>query len=508
MAILSDQHHFAFPEKSDRFFQIKTDAEPLLGTPGLQAAFGDNVRAGLANFTQAAPRGFFLQARKLRQDDPAVLGAAIGRVPRRGSKARLCGTRREKALRTATGTHVHMEQLIRGARVVGADLRVHQAEDNSVFAMTGRPLGDLESRDPGPPPPENAREARVACAERFGVEEMPRAKVELVVFPETKGSAWAYEVTFTVREEAADVIAFLRADDLSLMLSTNIAVAAKPRARVFKVNPLQTPKPVLVDLKGLDKPGRRLRNAIVDVRPATGDRITRDDGDFRLKPTDPGFDEVQAYHHLSRTIEYFRGLVRPELLAGHPFRPMPVYVNDPSHEGNAYFFPNEGEVRFGRFGSRPSSRSLSMVAHEFAHAITDATCKLARAWPAVAESRGLAEGFSDYFAASMLDDPRFADYVTEQRDGARNCAATLRFPADFIGGRYVTGAAWASVLWGLRGEIGQADCDRLAMDSISYLSPASTFDEAVVALHTVDDRLFAGKHREAIDEQYAARAPL
>jgi hypothetical protein len=62
------------------------------------------------------------------------------------------------------------------------------------------------------------------------------------------------------------------------------------------------------------------------------------------------------------------------------------------------------------------------------------------------------------------------------------------------------------VLWGLRGRAGQADADRLVIESLDFLGPASTFEEARTALHTVDDRLFGGEHREAIDEEFDARA--
>ena len=45
------------------------------------------------------------------------------------------------------------------------------------------------------------------------------------------------------------------------------------------------------------------------------------------------------------------------------------------------------------------------------------------------------------------------------------------------------------------------------VESLDFLGPASTFEEARTALHTVDGRLFGGRHGEAIDAEFDARAP-
>ena len=103
--------------------------------------------------------------------------------------------------------------------------------------------------------------------------------------------------------------------------------------------------------------------------------------------------------------EYFAGIADPALLQATPFTPMVALVNDPQSPDNAYFMPSTGQLRFGLFGSRSSARSASIVTHEFGHAITDSICKLGRAKVRNTESRGLSEGYSDYFAASSLDDP-------------------------------------------------------------------------------------------------------
>ena len=126
-----------------------------------------------------------------------------------------------------------------------------------------------------------------------------------------------------------------------------------------------------------------------------------------------------------------------------------------------------------------------------------------------AQSRGLSEGYSDYFAASILDDPRFGDYIADKAQGERNCAtAGLRFPPGLSGNRYVTGAVWASILWSIRAAAGAKCADRLAIESLEFLHRSSTFEEARTALNHADQRLFGGRHRDLIDREFEARLPL
>ena len=475
------------------------DLAPLLGTPGVIVE---------APFAQAARGGFFLVAAEPLRDDPAAVAARLSGAPESGALAMVCGTRRTGLRRTATGSHERFAQLLHGARVVGADVDLHE-DERGVYGVTGRPLGDLPARDPA----RGRRSTRAKCCGRArsssGSPSCAR-RPEPVVFPVGDGGVWAYEVRFRVPEDAADVRAHLRADDLSLLLSSNLASAATGRAGVYPVDPLTTPSLAAVELEGLEEPGRLLRGASLDAAPAAGARMVRPDRDFTADPVRPEFDEPQVFHRVWGALGYFRALTDPPLLAAAPFAPMRVLVRDPGSPDNAYYSPDSGELHFGLFGDDSSSaRCASVVIHELGHAVTDAICRLGRSLARDSEARGLSEGFSDYFAASRLDDPALGPYIADDPHGARNASdPDLRFPPGFEGEEHDTGAVWAGVLWGLRDRAGQADTDRLVIESLDFLGPASTFEEARTALHTVDDRLFGGEHSVAIDEEFDARAPV
>jgi len=481
----------------DRYERANAELAPLLGTPGVSVQ---------APFEQAARDGFFLLAEEPLREDPAELSARFG-ADAAGAFAPVVGTRRTGVRRTATGTHERFAQVVRGARVVGADVDLHE-DARGVYGITGRPLGDLPARDPGARPALDPREVLRACGEQFGLDALRASAPEPVVFPLGDGGAWAYEVRFTVPEDGADVRAHLRADDLSLLFSSNLASAATGRARVYPVNPLTTPQLVEAALEELAAPPRLLRGPALDVAPAAGARMVRAGGDFRADPDDDAFDEPQVYFHAMRALAYFRALTDPPLLAAAPFAPMRILVRDPGSPDNAYYSPDTGELHFGLFGERSSARCASVVCHELGHAVTDAICRLGRSFGRDSQSRGLSEGFSDYFAASQLDDPALGPYVFGDPHGARNASdAGLRFPAGFEGEEHDTGAVWATVLWGLRDRAGAAVADRLVIESLEFLGPASTFEEARTALQTADARLFGGEHREAIDEEFDLRAP-
>ena len=495
------------PGEWDRYFQANVGLGPLVGTPGLEpASFGDTVHAQQGTFIQSARRGFFLTAAEPLSGDPLEISTGLTGPRSSGGFPSVLGARRRRVRSTRCGTHSHFEQLVRGARVIGADVRVHH-DERGVFAVTGRPVADLESRDPGTAPAIDARSALEACATRFTLDEAPHAaRVQQVVFPLQDGACWAYEVAFVVPEHAADVRAFLRADTLELLVSYNVSAAAT--AHAFRVNPLQTPEPEEAELHGLDAPGNLLRGAVLDVSPSAAARLDRADGDFRVDPADPSFDEANAYHHLWRAIEYFKSIADPDLMSAAPFTPLVARVNDLKAPENAYFLPSTGELRFGMFGSRSSARSAAIVYHELAHAVTDAICELGRSFVATAESRGLSEGYSDYFAASLLDDPRFGDYVADAEHGARNCSDRgLRFPAGFAGPPHATGAVWAAVLWSIRENVHADIADRLAIESVEFLDATSTFEEGRAALHSADAQLNAGTYQDIIDRAFGAHLP-
>ena len=243
-----------------------------------------------------------------------------------------------------------------------------------------------------------------------------------------------------------------------------------------------------------------------------GDPVRRTEREFVFDPGTAEFDEAAAYHHASEALRYFAAIFRPELFTDPLFTPLRVIVHDGLSANNAYFHPDRGVITLGDFSAGPTAaRSADIVYHEVGHAIAHATGRLS-ATPS-AQAKGLGEGYSDYFACSALDDPRFGDYVMNQPNGARNCAkanlARLTGNLDQVK-LYTLGESWANVLWGIRTACGSSVADAIVAESLYFAQGISTAKQGLAALLAADVGLFPtakgkGRHAAVIKREFAAR---
>ena len=420
------------------------------------------------------------------------------------------------AKRSATGTHVVVQQTIRGAEVVGARFQVHIDDDGRPFGLTGRPVGDIPARDPGEPPPTPDADATEAIRDVFNVPPDVPIAIQRVVFPLPGDAVWAFQGRFVTRDPVADIRAYVRADDLAPMLSHNVASAAlRGEAKVFPVNPFRTPTMKIVRLDHIGPvPADRLAGSVVEVRPASGTPFAHALRDCRLEPGDAGFDEAQTYYHLCGAIRYFESILDRSLFEAAPFTPITAIIHDPRSRNNSFFIPDSGELLFGDFGSRPTSRSADIIYHEFGHAVSDAICRLGRGMEADTPARGMSEGYSDYFQASAFDHPSIGDFIANRPEGMRDISkAGLRFGAGFGGEEHTSGEVWASLLWAFRERCGAGVADIVAIESLQFLDAAPTFETGLAALVQADRQLFprdgrTGRHEEVLAEEFDRRQPV
>jgi fungalysin metallopeptidase (M36)/fungalysin/thermolysin propeptide len=529
------------PAEWDGLTKVNVDLSSVVGSPGIQTVrlLQDGVEALGTRFVQRALGGslFLVGSPGHELSGPPVAQASgfLGQLASPESAApdnlKVLVTQQ-----TATGTHVVAQQTIRGAEVVGARFRLHTRQGRP-YACTGRPVGDLALRDPGDPPATTEEDAAARIREELRLGPEHDVTVTRVVFPIQQTGVWAFAGRTVLHHPAADVRIYLRADDLSVMLSYNVASAVGPadpaptpdqaalaavpvqpeplggRAQVYAVNPLRTPDLLEVDLAGIGPdPSDLLAGSMVSVQPRIPPPVQRLDRDFRLQPEAMGFDEVQAYFHLGEALGFYSGLLAGSMVDAPPFRPVRAVVRDFSAPNNALFVPDTGELLFGDVGDRPTARCAEIIYHELGHAVSDGICRLGRGLKD-GQARGMSEGYSDYLASSALDDARVGDYVANDPNGARNCSnPDLRFAPGYAGGEHSTGAVWAAVLWEVRRNVGQDAADRIALESLHFLDPNSTFDEGLQALLTADANLFpdgsdAGQHGDAIQTSFDARKP-
>lgn len=419
------------------------------------------------------------------------------------------GTARVLVQRDPFGVREVRHLTLRGHEIVGSDIRVNVTpEGRAQFA--GRMLALDDGMDPGPPPHDRPDELPMAVRDQLGLPTTAQLHHQMVVLPTPQGLRWVFKVDALVDEPLADLRIYVDAGSLELLLSHDIALASTGvgpgTAQVYTSNPGRSRELVPVDLIDLTQPPPNVvAGTYFDVEPHRRSRFMPAGRDFRLRDTDEAFDEPNVYHHLTTALARFVALLGHNPLRDTTIPPLRVEVGHRlARLAIGQYIPSLHTLRFDD-NPRRSSLSADIVYHELAHAITDVVSRLFRS-PST-ESKGLAEGYADYVACTILDDPRFGDWVTDNPEGARNCAKpkVARFQDVVNPSReHDVGNVWAALLWDLRGTLGTAHTDRIVAASLQHLVPGSSIAAAVNALETADSDL-GGGNGDQIRAVYTAR---
>lgn len=504
----------ATPESWSGLNRSSIDLGDILGTPGIDATA---VAASAGAFADAVePIGPDTALLLLSRRNLVGTSGQLSRPERAQETAvAVCGSavRPVHVLRSATGSHHVFQQQVRGHDVVGCRLLVH-ADSAGSYGVSGHPLGDLERRDPGPPPNLRREAVERRAHELVSVEPGSNLEIRAVVVPHDARAEWAWFVRVPVEAPYADVHVFLSAVTLEPLLMYPASVGSfLGEATAYRGSPARCPDPVRVCLRDLgDDPAGGLRGPRIEVTTGIGDAAIRPDRNFDFTEDDAEFDEASAFHNASEALRFFGGLFAQDLFENELFRPLRLHVHDQNDPANAHFHPDRKLITLGDWPAGPTAaRSADVVFHEIAHAVTHAVCRLF-VGPSH-QARGIGEGYADYFASSALDDPRFGDYVTGKPQGHRSCARDgVRIdgnPDDVD--PYILGEAWANVLWALRSELGAPVADAIAAESLYFAQTLATIPEALTAMQMADAELFPrddsvrGRHADLIDREFAER---
>ncbi len=225
--------------------------------------------------------------------------------------------------------------------------------------------------------------------------------------------------------------------------------------------------------------------------------------------------EVQLYHHAARALEAFRSfsgdpsfelLTRPmQLLANVRLSDLAdpsVWCDGPERPDppelvplDFAFYTPEGTwgtdsptemLVFGQGTALDLSYDSDLVSHELTHAVVHAVSDIDWTVPDAAgmdlSQFAMNEGFADYFAGAIAEDPEIAEYAAPAFAGpARSLDEDRACPRDLTGESHDDSRIWSSALWEIRQ--GLAPDDRAAMDASVFTVLASlgswdTFDSA------------------------------
>lgn len=359
------------------------------------------------------------------------------------------------------------------------------------------------------------KEARQIAQKDLGeaVELRGRITHETVLYPTQQGHVEAYHLTVPAETPLGDWEYFIDVQNGEIVDSYNsmkfYSFYFAPRARIYPENPDDTALTTVM-LRDVKSPYNKLDGQYCKViNEDTSGAVVGSNYRFDFSPENTHFDECQAYYAVEKVYQYFLDLGFRGFTVNNPYGKanagqLAANVHTGTTYDNAFYSPGTGQIYFGDGsypgnpgGLRDLAKEVDVAAHEFTHAVID------EYHPGMFGSEGAAlhEGYSDYFACSLLNDPDLGEYVvpTPEKAGMiRNCDNDLKYPETSTE-PHDRGQAWAGACWHLRKQLGQEVADFLIFGSMLVLGTTSpTFKYAKDILLLVDQYWCGGEYKANI----------
>ncbi|MHB9155203.1 MAG: hypothetical protein ACYC5N_05845 [Endomicrobiales bacterium] len=411
----------------------------------------------------------------------------------------------EKILSARGKNHLRYRQAYRGVRVENAETTVHLSPDNEVIAVYSRyrPGIDLDVT-----PAVSGEAAFIAVKKRMGLSQDParRKPPELVILPRAGAYTLCWKVRFFTSDPLGSWVHYVDAKTGEIVAGFNdlrFAVSGTVTAQVFPKYGSDTLRVEAVPGEYVCVNGSTVTtNARGEYSAAGAGAVTSSlqgpwvkavNEDYpsvsyagavsawtwQYAPQDTHFDEVQLFFHLNFIHDYFK----ETLGLGAMDYQMTGTAHAGSQYNNAYYDPDDGNVYFGDGdGSSflPFSREAGIIYHEYTHGVQDHLYYLEY----LGQSGAMMEAWSDYFGASIFDEPRVGAYVSLGVP-FRNLDNAARYPEDLAGEVHDDSVIFSGALWDMRKALGRVLSDRLVFDSW-YYQPYD-FRSGLEALLMADD---------------------
>lgn len=498
---------------------------PAASLPPAAARRGGVGRVGVGRavrFPPDAPRS----DRPLAETARALLRE---HAPALGIDAMPGELRLDREFRSLSAHHLRLRQFVNGAPVEGSQVAVH-------VALDGRPLlaqADLFPVEGVADAPTVTADAAVAAVRDLLADAEPAVAEDdedaaadlappdvlepvLVVLPEGRRGALAWRVD--VRTEGQSSRIWIDATDGDALLERDLRRAAEGRGVVFRPNPVLSRKDgtledgfdapsaaldaelVVVELLRLDGSGL-LRGAWADATPDRFDPARPGTLDWTdLDRSLPGFESVNAYHHVDRTQEKLQSLGFTDVNAS----PQKIVAHGTKAD-QSYYDTFGDRLVFGD-GGVDDAEDGDIVVHEVGHAIQD---DQVRDYGTSSEGAAMGEGFSDYLAATLhaTGDPAWdplvaswdaTSYSPRARPYLRRVDEDKIYPHDLVDEPHADGEIWSRFLWDLNDALGADEALRLVVESHFYLTANARFLQGANALLLANRALRDGADDAAI----------
>jgi|GEM_PF-620014 len=169
-------------------------------------------------------------------------------------------------------------------------------------------------------------------------------------------------------------------------------------------------------------------------------------------------DEINVYYHTDLVHHFFKSLDSDFTDLDFP---LPATVGYGTNYENAFW--NGSGMFFGAGGMAYRNFALfcDVIYHEYGHGVTDMIYPPGML-PYVSQPGAMNEGWSDYFACTITDEPMIGEGGLMVSNGVmRNLDNTLRYPENWVGEVHADGRIFGGALWDLRERVGAGTADTI-----------------------------------------------
>jgi len=225
-----------------------------------------------------------------------------------------------------------------------------------------------------------------------------------------------------------------------------------------------------------------------DVAP-----VTSMNGQFNFNRSQSGFQDVNAFYHISHHRDYVAGL-------GFNCGDSLVWIDTHAiFEDNSYFSPGNYPRRiYYGIGGVPDAEDADVVVHEYCHSLS---YNCAPGSNVGLERNSLDEAFCDYNAAAYSKVlSTYNDEWVYNWDGhnqywpGRVVNSQMMYPADLGEDIYTNGQMWSAVLFNLNADLGRGITDSIIYQTHYNYAQNITMAHAATLLIDADSLLFNGAH--------------
>lgn len=242
----------------------------------------------------------------------------------------------------------------------------------------------------------------------------------------------------------------------------------------------------------------RIRDfSLPDVAP-----ITSTTPEFNFTRAESGFEDANAFYHITYFQNYMRSLGFTDLVNYQIDVDPHALAGADNSNFNAGF--NPPQLKFGE-GGVDDAEDMDVIIHEYGHAITHSAAPNTNTGT---ERKALDEAIGDYFASSysrFLSPNRWSDVFTWDGHNeywpGRSSVSTDHYPEDLNNNLYTDADIWSATLMQIWGDIGREATDAIMLQTCYSLAQGMTMPQAAVLFLQADTLLFGGAHSDLIRQR-------